>query len=624
MVSLCAMALAGCLLGLGAPPSSAGHPGVALQVLDLARVVLTTALVVVLVLGPGIAWRAGGPARRLELGFVPVPGLALLAATGVLAWALAGAVPPRAVCALVVVPVLCSLLAGALRGGSSELLTRDERWALVVCASVLGIATARTLWSLDPVGDLMGGTIYRTLEVGDRVDSRISFAIVQLIAHGASPFGSLAHTYFSPYDFSARGPLAGLAAAPSVLLAGGRPPSGLPAHPWLPFDPQGFMAYRLAMMTFAGTALLSLWTLTRRLAGIRSARLALLLAATTPFVVHEVWFTWPKLLAASFVLLAAVSLIDGRPLVAGMLVGVGYLAHPLALLSLPTLGLIALWPLTGTCWRRPRVRAGLYLFAGVAAWMLAWRLANGAHYKQSDFFHYVTEAGRHREFADQLLRALGGHPASITLAQWLSDRLVSIANTLVPMRLFFLSAHDPSLNVVTQCYPLCAGHSPAVEHFFFQYWNTLPFGVGIAFFPLLVAGVWRALRRWKWPVFVAVILPFAVFAVYWGDASTGLLREGLHVTVLTLLVVVAVEQASRRFPWLRSTPIRALLSLRSVEVLFVAVIPAVATTHHLYSPGFRVTDIVALLAMTGLCIALSVVIWREGAPLPSPPARPGV
>src|SRR5205085_7354922 len=114
-------------------------------------------------------------------------------------------------------------------------------------------------------------------------------------------------TYFAPCDFSARGPLAGLASAPSVLLAGGQPPIGLEPHQWLPFDPEGFMAYRLAMMTFACTAFLSLWTLIRRLAGPRSARLGLMLAATTTFVVNEVWFPWLKLLASSLEFLAAVS-----------------------------------------------------------------------------------------------------------------------------------------------------------------------------------------------------------------------------------------------------------------------------------------------------------------------------
>jgi hypothetical protein len=46
------------------------------------------------------------------------------------------------------------------------------------------------------------------------------------------------------------------------------------------------MSYRLAMMTFASTAFLGVWGLARRVAGAAAARLALILAVTTPFLVH--------------------------------------------------------------------------------------------------------------------------------------------------------------------------------------------------------------------------------------------------------------------------------------------------------------------------------------------------
>src|SRR5207237_8014547 len=125
----------------------------------------------------------------------------------------------------------------------------------------------------------------------------------------------------------------------------GEPPVTVGTQRWLPFAPQGFVGYRLAMMTMASTSFLSLWTLTKRLAGELAGRFAVLLAATTPFLVHEIWFTWPKLLAASLVLLAAVALIDRHPLLAGVLLGLGYLVHPIALLSAPILALLALWRL---------------------------------------------------------------------------------------------------------------------------------------------------------------------------------------------------------------------------------------------------------------------------------------
>ena len=601
LFGLWALAVLSCLLGLALPPAADHHRGLQQQVLDLARVVSTASLAAVLVLGPGLVWRARRHRRGLGLAFLPLPGLALLVAVASLAWVAGDEVSPRLIAFLVLLPVLGGLLVGALRTRPGAMLEREERFALLVAGCVLGIAAARALWSIGPEGELYAETVSRTLEVGDRSDSRIPFHIVQLVAYGTAPFSDLGNGYFWPYNFSDRGPLAGLASAPLVFLAGGRPSAGMPDQPWVPFDAQGFMAYRLAMMTFACTAFLSLWTLTRRLAGDRAARLALLLAATTPFLVHDVWFTWPKLLAASFVLLAVESLLDGRALRAGLLVGIGYLAHPLALLSLPVVALLALWPLVGARVRRPHVRAAALVLGGTLACLVAWRLVNGSHYTQANFLDYLTRAGPNTPPTGE-----------ITVSSWLEHRLESVANTLVPLRLFLFSERDPAINAVDlSCEPSCFEGSPGAVHFFFQHWNALPFGVGIVFFALLSLSLWRAARRWPWAVFVTVVLPFLGFTVYWGGASTGMLREGLHTWILTLLAVVAVEQADRRFAWLCSRPIRALLALRAVEVLLIAVVPTLATRHRLIDGSFALTDVLALSAMVALSAALAASLWRE-------------
>lgn len=596
MLGVLALGALGCLLGLIAEPAAGIHGGIREQLLDLLHVAGTAALALALLLGPGILWRALGP-HRPGLGFLFLPGLGLLVGLGALAWALAGASDPRGVCFAAAAPVLAALAAGLLWAPPGEIFDREERRALLVVGCVLGLAVARALWSLGPDGELYAGTISRTLEVGDRSDSRISFIVPTLAAHGAGPYGTLGAGQFSPYNFSSRGPLPGLASAPVVLLSGGRPPAGYPDQPWAPFDAQGFMAYRLAMMSFACTAFLSLWDLVRHLAGRGAAYLALLLAATTPFLVHEVWFTWPKMLAASLVLLAAICVISERPGRGGLLVGLGYLMHPVALLSLPVLGLIALWPLRGASWRRPRLREAL-LVAGLAVFAIAWRLINGSHYDQSTFLNYFEQAGP------------VAHPPPW---DWIEFRLESVANTLVPLLLIVASSSNGSINMV-------GGESPAVIHLFFQYWNTLPFGVAIVFFPLLLVALWRAGRRWPWPVLAAVVAPFLLFAVYWGSYSTGMMREGLQAWALTLFAVVACEQAASGFGWLRSAPVRALLALRVVEVVAVAMVPTVATRGELLSGTVTLTDAVAVAAMLAFGAALGALVWSSSR-LVIPPRR---
>lgn len=596
MLGVLALALLGCALGLLAQPPEGVQGGHGDQLLDLVRVVTTVALALSLLLGPGIAWRAlAGPERRIGLAFLPLPGLAILAAAGALAWALGGSVDPRTICFALTLPVLALVLGTLASTGPDQIFDPEEQRCLLVVGCVLGLAVARALWSLGPEGELYGGTVSHTLEVGDRSDSRISFIIPQLVANHEGPYGRLAALLFAPYNFSSRGPVPGLAATPLVLVTGGHPPAAQPEQAWAPFDHQGFEAYRLTMIVFACLAFTSLWDLTRRLAGAGAARLALVLAATTPFLVHETWFTWPKMLAASMVLAAAICVISRRPLAGGLLMGGGYLMHPVALLSLPAIGLIALWPLRGARWNRPQVGQLLRLAAGVAFAVLVWRLVNGSHYSQSGFLEYFTEAGSNI------------HP---DLGAWAVFRAKSLADTVVPLLLPLAESDNPSINVV-------GGRSPAVVHFFFQYWNTLPFGVAIVFFPLLLASLWRSVRRWPWAVFVVVLMPFALFTIYWGSSSSGMMREGLQAWTLTLMAVVACEQAARRFPWLRSRPVRVLLALRTVEVLAVALVPTLATRRELFGDQFVLSDAVAVAAMLAFAAALAWQVrsmWKAPAP----------
>jgi hypothetical protein len=590
MLAVLGLAVLGCLLGLLSPPGEGIHGGKGEQLLDLLRVLTTVALALSLLLGPGVAWRR--LSRRPDspsLGFLFLPGLLVMFADGGAAWVLSGAVDPRLTCLALMVPVLGLVLAALLGSGPEDTFSGEEQRALVVVGCVLGLAVARALWSLGPEGELYGGTISRTLEVGDRPDSRIPFILPQLVAHHERPFGPLGTVMFFPYNFSSRGPVPGLASTPLVLIGGGHPPADFPEEAWAPFDHQGFAAYRLGMMTFACTAFLALWDLTRRLAGLAAARFAVLLAATTPFLVHEVWFTWPKMLAAAVILTAAICVVDRRFFLAGLLAGLGYLVHPVALLSLPTLGLLALWPLRGALWKRPRLPAALSLAGGVAIAPVAWRIVNGAHYDQGQFVEYLTSA------------SLNLHPS---LGTWLGFRLHSLADTLVPLLLPLGSPHNYSINVI-------GGISPGVIHFFFQYWDTVPFGMAIVFLPMLLVGFWRALRLWPWAVVATVLIPFALFTIYWGASTSGMMREGLQAWTLTLIVVLACEQASTGFGWLRSTAARVVLVLRVVEVAAVVVVPTLATRQMLVANSFQVTDTIALVAMAAFSVALGAMVWTQ-------------
>lgn len=592
ILALLAAAALACLLGLAKPPTVATHTTTKQQTLDLFRAALTTCLAVTLVMGPGIAVRAllGRPIR---LAFLPLFGLGVMVLAGCLAWCLHGVLATDTACLAVVGPVLGLMFGMVLVAGPEDFLSAEEQRTLVLLGIPIGLAVARSFWSLAPIGELDAGQIGHNMVTEARPDSHISFVVTEMVAHGTKPYGPEGLELFLPYVFSSRGAAAGIASAPVVLLSGGHPILGVPNQPWEPFDPEGFMAYRIAMVTMSATALLTMWQLVRELAGARAARLAMVLGIATPFVFADLIFTWPKLLAASFILLGALWLFERKPLRAGLSVGVGYLFHPGALLGYFALGPLALWPLRGAKLKWPQVGTLLRMAAGTAVLVAAWLIANHGHNMQTGFLDYLEEAGANY------------HPS---VWEWISFRFTSLMDTAVPLYLPIFEAHHHSINTLF-------GISPGVSHFFFQYWNGVPFAFSILFFPILLVSLWRFARRWTWPFFAVVVIPFVLFWIYWGNGSSGFLREGMQAWVLAVVAVVAVEQAASRFSWMRSQAIRAILVLRGFEVFALAIGATLGTRGpNPIASNYRLTDAAAFAAIVFFSALMMFAVWRETAP----------
>jgi hypothetical protein len=89
---------------------------------------------------------------------------------------------------------------------------------LGVGALLAGFAVAKANLSYGPIGELYGGKVSRTLEVGGHSDSRISYHVVQMVANHLAPFAPVANAYFAPWSFTSRGPLAGILAGVRLSL----------------------------------------------------------------------------------------------------------------------------------------------------------------------------------------------------------------------------------------------------------------------------------------------------------------------------------------------------------------------------------------------------------------------
>jgi hypothetical protein len=563
------------------------------------RIVLTTCGVLCALYAPGLVLRSrlprGSPWRNSA--FVWVPGFLYLAACGLLAWGLAAYVDVATLVAVLSLPMpLLLLVALRRRTRTWVVLTRGERAVAVMMLLLLVIGIGKATWSQVPTDGLFEGTVSKTLEVGNRSDSRVPYHSVQLVAHATSPYSTLGQSYYSPWLFSDRSPMAGLATVAAVFTSGTHPPVVMPTQAWVPFDAQGFAAYRIAMMAFAATIVFSVYGLLRSRFSQQFACAAVVLVALSPFVVHEVYFTWPKLLSASFAFVAVLLLLMQRPLLSGFAMGLSYLAHPAGVFVVLTLllgWLVLKWrerdgasptPLPSR-WRREWLRDTGVLLVGFVVVFLAWRFANQGH-PSNRFVDYVTEAD--------------GTTAT-SVSSWIHTRMASLANTFVPLRLLLVDSRNWS--IISS-----SGPAPVVQ-FGFLYWATVPFGVGLLFFPLYLFGLWRFARH-QMLLFTAVLLvPLVVFWLYWGDTITGLLREGLQFWFIASVVLACFGYVMYSGRGVQNA-VRWIATARVASVLVMLLVPTIGGSGVFGDDRFDLSNVLALALMVAGVVGLGVASFR--------------
>lgn len=558
------------------------------------RTLLVLILTVATLFGPGLAVRFY-LAGTSSLGWAILPGGALLAATGLVTWVLAAhGIPPARTSRVVLGPLTLALLAAAIaslwRRGRIE---AAEPMVVTIVLLLLLVGAAKDLYSVDVPGDIFGTFVSRTYEPTIIPDSRIPYHVIQLVANGAPPQGSLSESYFAPSNFSSRGPLPGLAAAPIVLSAGAQVPSALPDQPWAPFDQQGFAAFRLAMETFTAFTLLSLYSLIRRFASVQTALFALVLAATTPFLVHEVYFTWPLLASAGMVMLALEQVFRRRPLRAGLVIGLAYLVHPSGLIWIPALlvlPVLLIWRQQGSNRLAAIARSWGLTLLGALAVVILWQLINLGHGAQGIFLQVPLEADTR---------------VTTSLSAWLDWRLQTLSDTLIPFHQLVTNSTQPFTWPPGQ-------HLRIAERLGIGYWGTLPLGAGVLFYPVLIFGVGKSLVRHPWVTAGLVLLPFLAFVAYWGSVDLGLLLAGLHAWVLGTLAVYAWMRAHRG--WWPARLERVILLLRVPEVGFMVLFAATWTQGRVFTPGYVVTDVAALTMLAVGLVGLLWFTWRVTDP----------
>jgi hypothetical protein len=582
-------------------------PGSGLHIaVELLLVTLCAAAGLVIFFGPGLVLRQlllDRFTHKMPFIWVPVPGLLGLAAIGLVAWIGPFHASSRLTSKVSLLALVIYLTYKLVRTPIGKYTSRIERRVLLIAVVLTAIGISKATYSRGPEGELFANTISRTLEVGGRSDSRLPYHVVQLIAWQSKPFSDLGRFLYKSYgvwNFSHRGALSAVAVAPLVLASPVRVPNIMPDQPWTVFDPEGFSAFRIGMIVMACCSLVIAFGLAKFFLPDEWALLAFFVISTAPFIIHEIYFTWPKLEAGAFALLAAYLILKKRYFGAGLALGLGYLCHPSALMSAPALaGVILASPASSSQqgnWSRRAyqlVSRTLVMAAGCAVWIVAWRLINGKHFAQDQFFSYFLQAN-------------GWHP---TVRQWIHHRLDSFWKTFIPLHAFLFHQADPDANSVY-------GRSTVSVLFCLQYWATLPFGIGIAYFFCLLKLMWDAfLKERIWLLWVFCI-PVLIFVVYWGTADTGLLREGLHAWVLGLLIfsVCILKKFETHAPVFWRVCNWALLS-RVVAIPVMLLLPTMPFSRSPIQSEFALSDIVGLLTMLGATAWLCIDIFRHAEKL---------
>jgi len=485
----------------------------------LLQLTTTTCLALVLLYGPGWWWLQSRPRAPGDLALAIIAGPLLVGLLGLACWLCGGAIAPAigARTGVITFLVVLGVLVWRLRPPAP--LPAPAGIVIAVGTLLVGFAVAKANLSIGPAGELFGGTVSRTLAVGGHSDSRTSYHIVQLVAHHAGPFSAEAESYYSPWSFANRGPLGGLIAAPVVLSLGGDPRPDAVNQTWQPFDPYGFATYRITQIVLASLAGWAVLGAAATILPTTWALFAAIVALLAPFFVHELYFTWPKLATAGFVLAAFVLAHTRRPFAAGLTLGLAYLLHPLALFSIPFLGL---W-LLSRAWRETprwrRLAAPARFAAGVLPFVIPWVLLGR---------FAPLRTGSQTVFLD-FFRLSNGKLESAASAWWLS-RWDNFANTFVPFHLFSVDRTHESINSV---YALS---DPWVQAAFL-YWNTLPFAIGLPAFALLLAAILTACRRAPGIMLLTFFGPSLLMIVYWGAASSGMMRHCGHVLFVSFIVL---------------------------------------------------------------------------------------
>lgn len=534
---------------------------------------------------PGMAIRSLMRKRPISIALLPIAGFALAAGAGLAIWLLgpshAGTISTSF--KLLHAALAVAVLAFAHRArayGADECHASRLYWAVV--AVVLA-------WSIVPLTvekEFFAGTNARGRMVASPPDCRIPFFTAAYFLDRADGGADQTRYFGNEWTATSRGPLAAwmtLAGLTVFEIEPGEPPLVSP-HAW-PADREGYFISRIAGILTNGLVILGALAVLQIFAPARRDLIwfGLGWVALSPVVMINVAFLWPKMLATYFGLLAIAEIArERRGPESGLWLALSYLSHPVGvLIAAPVLLWSGVLAARGAWLFRVRVDRFFFGMAWRALWMIVfaspWLLFKALEGKPDVFLRYPLGDGRALETA-------------ASLGSWFACRWDNIWYSLVPGALWN-----------SQLLVQWAGGSLSIPgHWAMNCAKTLPFGVGIAMFLLVVRWLWvRSNGTLAWFRICVLGVGFLLMVVVWGFSRDGLGRNCLEpLVVFTTIATAAVMPRITR----TARVLSAILALEAAALLLLA---------YLAGTGFRVADAPAaawaLLGVTGA--AWAVLAW---------------
>jgi len=473
---------------------------------------------------PGLALRTLKQIAGLSVALIPVPGLGLLVVAGVALWFAGPSVMGGFAITFTLLHTAFAIAVLLRRAGDFR---ADEARAIHL---YLALVVALIAWSAVPLPverEYFEGTNARGRMVASPPDVYIPFFTAAYFLHDREAGAEDSRYFGHEWSATSRGPLAAWMIAASVEALGFKPgnPPVIAAHAW-PADREGFFVGRIlgiltnGLVILGGMAALSALGRSRR----EAICFGLGWLALSPVVLINVSFLWPKMLATYFGLMAIAEAAGRRRAwsVGGWL-ALAYLAHPVGILIAASVlawkGAIGAQAFDRFKERiiafvRGSVPSGLWMIAFAAPW-----LAHKMMQPQPELFlRYPFGDGR-------------GLESALSFGSWLACRWDNLWYSVVPGALWW-----SGLSVIW-----AGGSLSTAGHWAMNCAKTLPFGLGIALFPL---AVWTLFRRGDrmlvsfriWMLGGGLLLMLVV----WGFSHDGLGRNCLEPLVVCVILATAV------------------------------------------------------------------------------------